>query len=537
MNGKWQSVDQLKNLLIDLVKIPSITGTAEEVRFSHEVFQLLQGLPYFQDHPEQLKLHDTYDGRQILTALVKKGNCKDTVILVSHFDVVGVEDYGLWKELAFDPPRLTEAFTGQLSLFSEEVQSDLRSGEWMFGRGTMDMKCGLALHMSLIEKAAISDLNGNVLLLTVCDEEVNSTGMRSAIPIIKDIAEKFSLRYELCLNSEPIFTNYPGDQTKYFYTGSLGKILPAFYCMGKETHAAEPFSGLNANYLASMVTCEMEVNTHFCERVEGEITPPPTNLMYKDLKKGYSVQIPDRAVTLLNVFLMEKSLQQLTEELKQLANVVARKVEENYCRQKELFTDSEKNNFTIKVLTFEQLLRYAEDKIGKDSVDKLSEKILTKNVETDDRERSIQLVDQLAQQCKELSPMIVLFFAPPYYPAVCSSLNKTIQKLVPKLLEFAKNQFNLELVKQNYFSGLSDLSYIGQSGKNDSQMLQACMPLWNKGYEIPLDIIGQFEIPVMNLGPWGKDPHKMTERLHIEYSFATTLALLEFTLKQLFGNH
>ncbi|MGG5254090.1 M20/M25/M40 family metallo-hydrolase [Neobacillus sp. SM06] len=537
LDEKWQSVDQLKNLLIDLVKIPSITGTADEVRFSNDVFKMLQDLAYFQEHPEHLKLHGTNDGRKILTALVKKGNCKDTVILLSHFDVVGVDDYGRWKELAFDPERLAEAFTSQLSLFSEEIQNDLRSGEWMFGRGTMDMKSGLALHMSILEKAAMNHFNGNVLLLTVCDEEVNSTGMRSAIPVIQDIAEKFALKYQLCINSEPIFSNYPGDQTKYVYTGSLGKVLPAFYCMGKETHAAEPFTGLNANYLASMVTCEMELNTIFCESVEGETTPPPTNLWQKDLKQGYSVQIPDRAVTLFNLFLMEKPLNQLAEELKQVASHAARKTAENYSRQKGLFTHTEEklpNNFTINVFSFEELLLYAEKKLGEDRIHHLYEKTISDIGMMDDRERSILLVDQLAQQCKELSPMIVLFFAPPYYPAVCSSKNETVTRLVPKLIDYAKNQHDLELVQQNYFSGLSDLSYIGPSGKDDIQILSSCMPLWNKGYHIPSDLLNHFQIPVLNLGPWGKDPHKMSERLHIQYSFDKTRDMLEFTVKQLF---
>ena len=45
------------------------------------------------------------------------------------------------------------------------------------GRGTMDMKCGLALQMAMIEQACEERFDGNVLLLAVPDEEVNSVGM------------------------------------------------------------------------------------------------------------------------------------------------------------------------------------------------------------------------------------------------------------------------------------------------------------------------------------------------------------------------
>jgi arginine utilization protein RocB len=51
--------------------------------------------------------------------------------------------------------------------------------------------------------------------------------------------------YTLVLNSEPMFPRYPGDQTNYVYTGSIGKILPGFYCYGKETHVGESLAGLN----------------------------------------------------------------------------------------------------------------------------------------------------------------------------------------------------------------------------------------------------------------------------------------------------
>ena len=46
------------------------------------------------------------------------------------------------------------------------------------GRGTMDMKSDLALQMAMIEQACEERFDGNVLLLAVPDEEVNSVGMR-----------------------------------------------------------------------------------------------------------------------------------------------------------------------------------------------------------------------------------------------------------------------------------------------------------------------------------------------------------------------
>ena len=57
---------------------------------------------------------------------------------------------------------------------------DLKSGDYLFGRGTMDMKMGLALHLHLLEIASSEKWPINLMLLTVPDEEVNSAGMRAA---------------------------------------------------------------------------------------------------------------------------------------------------------------------------------------------------------------------------------------------------------------------------------------------------------------------------------------------------------------------
>lgn len=54
-----------------------------------------------------------------------------------------------------------------------------------------------------------------------------------------------------------------------------------------------------------------------CDIVDGEASPPPTNLLQRDLKEDYSVQIPHRAVTLFNLFLLEKSMTDVVSLLRQ----------------------------------------------------------------------------------------------------------------------------------------------------------------------------------------------------------------------------
>jgi arginine utilization protein RocB len=538
--GRWQTKEQLLDLLCSIVSIPSVTGSQAEGTLPNYVVEQFNKLPYFQQYPEHLQLSPTGDGRFFVTALVKKNNnIQDTIILVSHYDVVDVQDFGAWKDDAFSAKQLTRQFYDSKDSMPEEVQKDMENGNWLFGRGTMDMKCGLTLHMSMIERACDGEFSGNILLLTVPDEEVNSVGMRAAVPGLLEIAERFDLKYKTVLNSEPIFTRFPGDQNKYIYMGSVGKVLPGFLCYGKETHVGEPFSGLNGNYMASEITCELELDTAFCETVEGEGTPPPTNLIQKSSKKDYSVQIPHRAVTLFNLFLLEKSMEEIVDSLKQVANRVTNRIQENYSRRAahfstlQSFTPPEIN---VKVFTYKELHEYAVQTYGQKRIEEIEEAVLKKRGDKDDRDATIDLVDELSVLCKELAPMIVLFFAPPYYPAVCSRKNEMIQQVVSDIVAYAKEEHEIELQKQYYFGGISDLSYVGtEYGAEKVESYVANMPLWEQGYSLPLSALENFRVPVLNLGPFGKDAHKWTERLEIDYAFGATHDLIVNCIHKLFA--
>ncbi|MFC7394777.1 M20/M25/M40 family metallo-hydrolase [Scopulibacillus cellulosilyticus] len=532
----WQTKDQLKELLVKLVEIPSITGSESEIAMSEYIQLKLSELKFFKNYPHMLELHPTNDGRKLVTALVKNGHSKKTVILLSHFDVVDIEDYGDWKNLAFRPNELTQTFKENRDHIPEEVNKDLNSGHWLFGRGSMDMKAGLALEMSLLEEADAGRFSGNVLLLSVPDEEVNSLGMTTAVEVLLDLAEKYDLEYTAVLNTEPSFPRYPGDEARYIYTGSIGKVLPGFFCYGKETHVGEPLSGLNANYMVSEINRLMELNTDFCQMIEGEMTPPPTNLMQKDLKVDYSVQIPHTAVTLFNLLMLDQPLEVINAELLKIAGQAAKQIEDHHFNQSEKFSQwasFKPESVSVRVMTFEQLKKKAIALYGQSEIERLESYTLANFQELGDRDLSTRLVYDLASLCKHLAPMIVLFYSPPFYPAVTSKDNSKIMDVMQNVIETAKNK-NIDINHQYYFAGLSDLSYAAL--QQDSASLYDLfynMPLYGKRYDLPVNAMQTLNLPVLNLGPYGKDAHKWTERLDVDFSFGELRPLLSHTVEQL----
>lgn len=527
---KMQTPQQLTELLCDLVSIESISLSEQEKLFPIRVKDQLLSTKYFQEHPELVEIHPTGDNRSYLTALYTHPRSTKTIVLISHFDVVNVEEYGDIRHLAFSPQELTKAITEQKDTFSDEVRHDIDSGDYLFGRGILDMKCGLVLHLSMLEKAAIEEWPINLLLLTVPDEEVSSAGMRTAVIKLLEIAHTHKLNYSLFLNSEPVFSQKPGDNAFHVYTGSIGKIMPSALFYGQETHVGEPLSGVNAAWMASILTKKIEWNEKFTELVQGERTPLPSTLYLKDLKHEYSAQTPHRAAALYNVFVMERSAKEVMNKYLELAKESVQEMKDQLMGilNHEGLTEQ---NIGIKLLTYEQLKEYAINKYGQSSVDRIIAEIVHSE-ELDDREISIQIVDLLSIYCQEMSPMVILFFTPPYYPAVHSSNEKEISELIDNLRSFALEQFSLVIRPVSFFNGISDLSYVSYKGTMTGWgTFEKNTPVWGKRYYIPFTEMEQLAAPVLNVGPFGKDAHKKTERLNIRNAFEVLPSLLEHLVK------
>lgn len=536
---KWQSKEQLVDLLCSLVEIPSITNSEAELTLVEFLYYQLIDESYYKENTHHLQLHPLEDGRHLLTALVKNNPKKDTIVLLSHFDVVGVEDYGSLKNLAFYPRSLTNELQHMKESLPDQAREDLESGHWLFGRGTMDMKAGISVHLSLLERAMHGEFDGNLLLLTVPDEEVNSLGMLTALPVLKNIAKRENLNFRACMNGEPIFSQYPGDDHYYLYTGSIGKVLPGFYCYGKETHVGEPFAGLNANLMISYLSQNLELSEDFVEENFGEKTPPPVSLMQRDLKEEYSVQTPVGAVVMYNMFYMQQSLQELTKKLIDAARKASEEITKHYHSKVKAFHQNEKGleapEMTVKVLSYEEVYNEAVQRHGETEVKRRLSLLQSRRTQGD-RDFSTLLVQELSHLCKDLAPMIVLFYSPPFYPAVHSGDDIWIQKIVAETKKNAQEMGNYPLEEIHFFPGLCDLSFIGPSPNEAGyECLTENMPLFGRGFKMPENITEMLTMPILNIGPLGRDPHQWTERVEINYSFEILPDLLAKTLKYMFA--
>ena len=71
----------------------------------------------------------------------------------------------------------------------------------------------------------------------------------------------------------------------------------------------------------------------------------------------------------------------------------------------------------------------------------------------------------------------------------------------------------------------------------DINSLKYNMPSWGTKYRHPIEDIMEINVPVVNIGTFGKDGHKLTERVHKKYTFENIPNISYRTIKNLFKSY
>lgn len=545
--------ERIKGLALELAKIPSVVGTRGEVDMAEYIYRTFSKMDYFKNNPTNLKIVDLKKdsiGRKYVLAFVegKKRDSSKTILLLGHIDTVGIEDYQDLKEYAVKAEILIQKLANKK--LNKEIMDDVKSGDYLFSRGLFDMKAGVASLIIMMEEFAkrVEDLEGNLVFIGVPDEEGNSAGMLSAVQGLEKLSEERGFEFIAAIDADYMTGQYPGDDKKYVYIGTVGKLLPCFYVVGKETHVGEAWSGLDANLLASEIMKEVDLSYDLCDIADGEVALPPISLSQRDLKTEYSVQTVN-AVNLYFNFATHISepdevLQKLKVKAVRAFENTVKKLDEDYKRFCDLSHFPYKRlSWSPQVLTFEELYKKVKDEMGEEIDKKIAKlsKVLLKN-DVDDREFSLKVVQEVHKYYSDKNPVIIIYFAPPYYPHIfVKGENQKETKLLEAVngaVEETKERYNCNIVTKKFYPYISDLSYCSITKNEESiEKLVKNMPAWPEKYSLPVRAIQKISMPVVNIGPYGKDAHKLTERLSIPYSFDIQPFLLKRTIERLLGIH
>jgi arginine utilization protein RocB len=521
-------MNETKKLMLELVKIDSVTASFDgEKRAAEFIYEWLSKLEYFVKYPEKLNRIDVKGKNYFaVSAIVHAAKPTNrTVILTGHYDVVDALDCGAIKEWAYDPEEYTRRIAGLK--ISDEAREDLETGRFLFGRGVADMKLGIATEMILLKQFS-EDTNlydVNIMFLVVPDEEGDSFGMRAAVEPLWRMQEQ-GHEFVVYLNTEPSFVEGEHSNSPAVYNGTIGKLMPFFMCVGKETHVGKYSEGLNSLLIASYLNII----------VEGR--DMRTACLYmRDQRRSYAVTLPERTAVYFNhLYPLSSNTTPaaLIEVMKEDASVALLRAFEHYKTNCQAGM-----NWAPRVFSVEDLIEHVSKRENIDKVlllDKLAGE-LPEGL-SGEREKNIEIVSRLLDASAEKGPLVVVGFLPPFYPArenSCSEpAGRHIEEAIDKLTDYAKREYSLSVYRAGIMGGVTDLSFTGFRGNAEELLpLASNMPLWGRGYEIPLAALSQIDIPVMNFGPLGKDCHKMTERVELDYSLNIYPQLLRFLISEL----
>ncbi|KXZ16998.1 M20/M25/M40 family metallo-hydrolase [Bacillus nakamurai] len=541
--------EKIEAITKSLVQLNSINGTLGEGKKADFIKDMVKSFPYFQENPshvwEQAIPEDPYGRKNIFAFIEGNGKSRNTIIYHAHLDTVGIEDFGPLKDIAFDSDRLAEYFSNYE--YDQDVQRDARSGEWMFGRGSVDMQSGIAVHLAnLLHFSERRDqLPGHILFMSNPDEESQHSGILTSIPELKRLKQEKQINYLAAINTDFITPLFDGDTTRYIYTGAAGKLLPCFAIYGREVHVGDTLAGIDPNLIASEITRRIHNNIHMAENIEGELVLPPSCLYQRDNKEAYNVQTAVSSYLYFNYFIYEKTAKEVMDQLTAVAADACRETEQKlsdyydeYCDRTSL--PKKDLSWNIQVYSLEDYLRRLKSR-GIDP-EQCIEQAFKTHEHLELRMRCFKAVEELQKLDPEQGAKVILFYAPPYLPHNYlkeeSTRDRLLQNVIKEAVEKTAASTGETFAFKKFFPYLADGSFLSLH-ETDAEISAFTdnFPGWDVIGTIPFKEIRELNIPSVNIGVYGKDGHKWTERVYKPYTFHVLPELIQQTTMHLLQSY
>lgn len=189
----------MQTILKNLIKIPSITG--DEAKIAEHIIAYLQSCG----------LQASLEGRNVV-CMVEGVNRSKCLILSGHMDTVGPGEENSWDS----PPYVAT-----------------KKGDYIYGLGATDMKGGLAVLLSILNKYSDAKPPCDIMGAFVVDEEVSGSGSKSLVEWLKNSGKLTTYSRVECIIAEPT-------DASQISIGHRGNQFVQIVSNGKDGHASAP---------------------------------------------------------------------------------------------------------------------------------------------------------------------------------------------------------------------------------------------------------------------------------------------------------
>jgi arginine utilization protein RocB len=400
--------------------------------------------------------------------------------------------------VAFDPGRLRALLIERAGrgALPEAVLRDVREeirrpGTWMFGRGALDMKSGLAAGIAALKSLAARPPGGDVWFVATPDEEHESAGMFAAVERLAALAAD-GTRFLGALNLDY------GDSPA-LHCGVRGKMLGGVWIDGVPTHASDPAAGVDAAALAAAIALRITHDESLAAALEGR----PALLRLRDRKTHYDVQTAAEAEIHVNMMIGETPPRVVLEAFERTVALAATHAQAGLAADAR--AGGTKPAFEIRIQGWTRLPQVEpaahEDPHGSDV-----------------RERTLLRVRERAMAAGLGAPAVVSFLLPPFYPA-------SLEDRGPLAAAARRVCAAHGIEDRGPYPHISDVSYLRWS--DEAAAAAAAIPTFGGAYRLPVEAMRALDLDVVNVGPWGHDAHGLYERVRADYAFDVLPAVIE----------
>src|SRR5699024_2838448 len=373
-------------------------------------------------------------------------------------------------------------------------------------------------------------LDGNLVFIAECDEEDSSYGILSALKTLKKWKKEQGFEYVAAINSDFVAPAYEGDENRYVYKGTVGKLLPSFFITSEETHVGSAFDGLDPNFIAAELTKQINYNPELSDTALGESTLPPVSLKQTDLKPSYTVQTALSAYVYYNFFVHSWSPEKVLEMLKEQASLAFTNAltsfEERYQKYCQISNQPYRSiPWEPRVFTYSEIEDLLVDTHGESYVRHMRDfkNELLHDETLDSRMFAARVVEESWKFMTDKSPAIIVFYSSLYSPRVALAGETGDEQRLLQALDDAINalqpEYNYPIVAKNFFPHISDMSFVAMSDNMDEiDYAVTNTPSWGEKFHVAYEDVYDLNIPVINIGPYGMDGHKKLERMEMTYS-------------------
>ncbi|MBR4075139.1 MAG: hypothetical protein IKK22_06925 [Firmicutes bacterium] len=273
---------------------------------------------------------------------------------------------------------------------------------------------------------------------------------------------------------------------------------------------------------------------------EGEVTLPPVTLKQRDLKPEYSVQIAKTAVVFFNYATHCSTPDQVLDKMVKAGQECFQNVVDMLNERYETFCEMAHRPFhklpwEARTMTYHQLCEVVKAEVGEEfdaKVQAYAEELM-KDETIDARDRNTHLVEYVHGMWSDKNPVLIVYFSQPYYPHIYikgdEPKEKALLDAVADAVDTTKTDY--KLVYKKFFPYISDLSY-GAAPREDGiiEAFMENMPGYGTVYNLPMKEMQRLNLPVLDIGSFGKDAHKFTERIEKKYTFEVAPELVYKTV-------